>query len=434
MNKETKITRKKYEALGEELIRIDHKSGLSALVVPKKGFSKMYAVFATNYGSIDREFSSDCTDGMITVPDGIAHFLEHKLFEGKDGNAFEKYAVTGAQANAYTSFDKTAYLFSCTDRFGENLKILLDFVQSPYFTDENVQKEQGIIGQEIRMYDDHPDFRVLNNLLNLLYHEHPVRVDIAGTVESISHITPKILNTCYDTFYNLSNMVLCIAGDVDADEVVSVMDESIMPKPSSNIKRKAVSEPDTVAGDYTEQTLEVAIPKFQLGFKDICGVFTGREAQRNDYLTEILLEMIMGEDTALYNDLFGRGLINKNFGFEYYRERSFALSIFEGESEDPKAVRDAIFARIEELKSDFDENAFNIAKKNVYSRMIFQFNSTDNIANSLISCYFNDIDMFEGTEVVRSISANEAKERLLGHFRKELAALSVICPANDKRS
>ncbi|MBQ3379286.1 MAG: insulinase family protein [Clostridia bacterium] len=434
MNNETKITKKKYEALGEELIRIDHKSGLTALVVPKRGFSKKYAVFATNYGSIDREFGSEHTNGMITVPDGIAHFLEHKLFEGKDGNAFEKYAVTGAQANAYTSFDKTAYLFSCTDRFKENLNILLDFVQSPYFTDENVQKEQGIIGQEIRMYDDHPDFRVLYNLLNLLYVEHPVRVDIAGTVESISHITPEILNTCYDTFYDLSNMVLCIAGDVSIDDVISAMDEKLIPKRALNIERKKVSEPEGIAGDYTEQPLEVAIPKFQLGFKDICGVFTGREAQKNDHITEILLEMIAGEDTGLYSDLFGRGLINRSFGSEYYRERSFALSIFEGESEDPKSVRDAIFERIEELCADFDEDAFNIAKKNVYSRMIFQFNSTDNIANSLISCYFNDIDMFEGAELIRSISKEEAKERLVTHFRKELAALSVICPANGKQS
>ncbi|MBR2743223.1 MAG: insulinase family protein [Clostridia bacterium] len=432
MSSETRITKKTYETLGEELIRIDHKSGLTALVVPKRGFSKMYAVFAANYGSVDREFKSDATDGFVVVPDGIAHFLEHKLFEGKDGNAFEKYAVTGASANAYTSFDKTAYLFSCTDRFKENLEILLDFVQSPYFTDENVKKEQGIIGQEIRMYDDHPDFRVLNNLLNLLYHEHPVRVDIAGTVESISHITPEILNTCYDTFYNLSNMVLCIAGDVDIDEVVSAMDEKIIKKPSSHIERKAINEPDTVAGTMTSQPLEVAIPKFMLGFKDICGEFTGRAAQKNDYLTEILMEMTAGEDSDLYGDLFGRGLINKNFGFEYYRERNFALSIFEGESEDPAAVRDAIFEKLALLREDFDEEAFNIAKKNVYSRMIFQFNSTDNIANSLISCYFNDIDMFEGIEMIKAISKEDAKARLLSHFKEELAALSVICPANDK--
>jgi len=428
MNKETKVTKIKYDSIGEEQIRIDHKSGLTAFVIPKPGYSQMYAVFATNYGSIDREFKSEYTDGFIEVPDGIAHFLEHKLFEGKDGNAFEKYAVTGASANAYTSFDKTAYLFSCTNRFEENLRILLKFVQAPYFTDENVEKEQGIIGQEIRMYDDHPGFRVLFNLLNLLYHNHPARVDIAGTVESISKITPEILNTCYDTFYNISNMVLCIAGDVDADEVVRVMDDEIIPKESSAIERKFAPEPDSVLGDYVEQKLEVANPKFYLGYKDVCGCFAGPEAQKIEYTTNILLEMIAGEDSDLYDDLFTKGLIDKNFGTEHMKERNFAVSIFAGESEDPKAVRDAIYEKIEKLKVDFDEEAFNTAKKNVYSRLIFEFNSTDNIANNMISCYFNDVNMFEGIDIIKTISAQDAKARLISHFRKELSALSVICP------
>lgn len=432
MNNETKITRVKYAGIGEEQIRIDHKSGLTAFIIPKPGFSRMYAVFATNYGSIDREFKSDCTDGFIEVPDGIAHFLEHKLFEGKDGNAFEKYAVTGAEANAYTSFDKTAYLFSCTDRFKENLRILLGFVQSPYFTDENVQKEQGIIGQEIRMYDDHPDFRVLYNMLNLLYHNHPVRVDIAGTVESIAKITPEILNTCYDTFYNLSNMVLCIAGDVDLDEVVSVLDDEIKPAKTSNIERKTVDEPDTIAGDYFEQKLEVANPKFYLGYKDTSKMFSGVEALKTEYTTRILMEMIAGEDSELYDELFKKGLIDKSFGFEHLRERNFAVSIFEGESENPEAVRDAIYERINELKEKFDEDVFNIAKKNVYASIIFEFNSTDNIANNMISCYFNNVNMFDGINIIKAISKEDAKARLINHFRKEQSALSVIRPAAGK--
>lgn len=428
MNKETVITKVNYDKICEEQIRIDHKSGLTAFVIPKPGFSQMYAVFATNYGSIDREFSSDRTNGMITVPDGIAHFLEHKLFEGKDGNAFEKYALTGASANAYTSFDKTAYLFSCTDKFEENLRILLSFVQSPYFTDENVEKEQGIIGQEIRMYDDHPGFRVLFNMLNSLYVNHPVKVDIAGTVESISHITPEILNMCYDTFYNLSNMVLCIAGDVSVDEVIRAMDEEIRPSKQMRIERAKVSEPQTVANHYSEQKLEVANPKFYIGYKDICGIFQGREAQKIDYTTNILLEMIAGEDSELYAELFDSGLINKNFSAEHMKERDLAVSIIAGESSDPEKVAEAVYGAIEKLKTDFNEHQFETAKKKVYSKIIFEFNSTEDIANNMISCYFNDVNMFLAPEIIKSIDSDYAKSRLNNHFVKERSALSVIRP------
>ena len=220
---------------GERCVRIDHPSGLPIFVCPKPGYQSAYAVFAVKYGSVDTTFVEDGRE--VEVPEGIAHYLEHKLFENEDCDAFERYAHTGASANAYTSFERTAYLFNCTGRLEESLEILLDFVQRPYFTEETVRKEQGIIGQEIRMCEDSPNRRVLFNLLKALYQNCPVRVDIAGTVESIAEITPELLYSCYRSFYNLRNMVLVVAGNVDTDTVLRVADRVLIPAPEWNLER-----------------------------------------------------------------------------------------------------------------------------------------------------------------------------------------------------
>ena len=212
----------KSDILNEKYYKINHPSGLTVYVLPKENYSSAYAVFGTKYGSIDTRFKRSDSDKWTEVPEGIAHFLEHKLFESEDLDAFERYAKTGASANAYTSFDKTCYLFQCSSNFKENLKILLDFVQNPYFTPQTVQKEQGIIGQEITMYYDVPGWMSTFNLLRCLYKNHPVRIDIAGTVDSIAQITDKLLYDCYNTFYNLHNMALVVVGNVTKDDVLSV--------------------------------------------------------------------------------------------------------------------------------------------------------------------------------------------------------------------
>ena len=244
--------------LGEEMVRIKHRSGLNMLLCPMKGYSTAYATFTANVGSVDTGFKTQDDAEFVDVPEGIAHFLEHKMFENEEGDAFERYARTGASANAYTSFDKTAYLFACTGNFEQSLEILLDFVRRPYFTKESVQKEQGIIGQEIRMYDDDGDWRVQFNLLAALYHRHPVRIDIAGTVESISRIDHELLYRCYRTFYNLNNMVLCVAGNFDVDTVLKVADRVLKPdeKPVE-IERRTVDEPDGVCKPLVEQKLSL---------------------------------------------------------------------------------------------------------------------------------------------------------------------------------
>ena len=246
--------------LDDSYYRIDHPSGLTILVMPKAGYSSAYALFGTKYGSIDTRFKRSDEADFTEVPEGIAHFLEHKLFESEDLDAFARYAKTGASANAYTSFERTCYLFSCAGDFKASLEILLDFVQSPYFTEQTVQKEQGIIGQEIRMYQDEPNWQVMFNCLRALYKVHPVRIDIAGTIDSISHITADLLYRCYHTFYNLHNMALAVAGNVTVDEVLEVADRLLKPADELSIERNFPNEPAEPVQPYIEETLDVGAP------------------------------------------------------------------------------------------------------------------------------------------------------------------------------
>ena len=280
-------------SLGEQFLRVEHSSGLTILLCPMEGYSTAYAMFSAKVGSIDTTFKTQREEDFVEVPAGIAHFLEHKMFECDDGDAFAKYAKTGASANAFTSFDRTAYLFSCTGNFRESLEILLDFVSRPYFTPETVQKEQGIIGQEIRMYDDDPGWRSLFNLLGAIYHVNPVRLDIAGTTESIAEITSDLLYRCYHTFYSLGNMVLTVAGNFRPEEVLETADKILQKGEDVHIQWRKAEEPREVAAPYVEQSLSVSTPLFQLGFKGEAG--DSLTNLRRQVADEILLEILCGE-------------------------------------------------------------------------------------------------------------------------------------------
>ncbi|MBO7254718.1 MAG: insulinase family protein, partial [Clostridia bacterium] len=263
-----KIETRENKRLGEKYYYTKHSSGLDIYLFPKS-FTTTYAVFATKYGSIDRVFRVQGEMEDTTIPDGLAHFMEHKLFENEDGtDTFSRYAKFGGSANAYTSFEKTAYLFYATDNVKENLEVLLDFVRHPYFTKETVDKEQGIIGQEIKMYDDLPSWRVYFNMLSALYQNHPVKIDIAGTVESIAEITPEILHKTYKCFYNLSNMVLCLSGNIEMEDVLEVADKVLTSKDEEiKIERKYPAEPEEIAEEKIVQSLDVAIPLYNIGLK-----------------------------------------------------------------------------------------------------------------------------------------------------------------------
>ena len=418
-----------FEGFGEEsYVKAVLDNGLEIYIMEKPQYSSSYAIYGTHYGSIDTKFSKNGSE-MITVPEGIAHYLEHKLFEGEDGDAFSKYAKTGASANAFTSFDRTCYLFSCSDNFYENLDILLSFVQSPYFTKENVEKEQGIIGQEIRMYDDNPGWRVMFNLLKGMYHNHPVRIDIAGTVESIAQIDADLLYKCYETFYNPANMFICIVGNIDTDKTLKQIESSIIDREPVDITRGEFDEPQTIVKPYVEQRLAVNTPMFCLGFKQ--KINSPYRRLKSKVCVDLLLQLICGDASPLYARLMNEGLINDDFDSEYFNGNGYAAVIFEGESCDPERVANEIKAEINRLREEgVSKKLFSAVKCAMYGDMVRRFNSVENLTMSLTECAINDYSLFDEIKMVKSVSYDDVMKRF-DIFDDENAVLSVIKPLED---
>ena len=415
----------KCELLNEEYTVTTLNNGLKIYIMEKQNFDSVYAVFGTKYGSIDNCFSLNNGE-YIEVPNGIAHFLEHKLFESEDGDAFTKYSKTGAYANAFTSFDKTCYLFSCSSLFEENLDILLNFVQSPYFTEQTVRKEQGIIGQEIRMYDDSPAWCVLFNALEAMYHNHPVKVDIAGTVESIAEIDDKLLYECYKTFYNPANMFICIAGKVDTDLVLDKISSAIKPCDKIQINRKKVDEPASVVTNYVEKKLEVALPLFCVGYKQ--RLKTEEPSLRDLIAVNLLLKLIFGESSHFYKRLTDMGLINDEFETEYFTGRGFAAILLEGESYEPKKVAEEIKEEIYSvLKNGIDAELFEAIKRDSFGDTIKRYNSVNNIAMMFIDAAVSNYNIFDEIEILREITLEEVLKHI-EIFDENKAVLSVISP------
>ena len=415
----------KNELLKDCYYEIDHSSGFKIFVYPKENYSSTYAVFGTKYGSIDTCFKKEGENDFTEVPEGIAHFLEHKLFESEELDAFARYAKTGASANAYTSFDKTCYLFQCSGNFEESLEILLDFVSNPYFTEQTVQKEQGIIGQEIRMYEDEPGWESLFVLLRAMYHNHPVRIDIAGTVESISHITADLLYECYDTFYNPANMALAVAGNVTVEQVLSIADKMLKPRESKKVERKFQIEPENVVKTYDERHLSVAMPIFAIGFKE--NVKTPERTLKESMVSNILLDILAGSTSSLYEEMLKDNLINTTFDTEYFEGYGYSAHIFNGESAEPEKVRERINEEITKvMKNGVDNETFQRIKKKHYGSLIMDFDSIDSIGNSLISAYFNNEGIYDQLKLLESITVEDVNDRLRTAFNIENSSMSVI--------
>lgn len=411
--------------LHEKYYEIDHKSGLKIFVMPKEHYSSAYAVIGTRYGSIDTKFKRSDREDFVTVPEGIAHFLEHKLFESEELDAFTRYAETGASANAYTSFDKTCYLFQCTDRFEDSLRILLDFVTHPYFTKETVEKEQGIIGQEITMYYDVPGWMSTFNLLKCLYKNHPVRIDIAGTVESISHITDKLLYDCYDTFYNLNNMALAVVGNVDVESVLSVCDEVLKKSADVKIERAFEQEPREIVKPYDEYYLSVGMPVFSFGYKEACK--TPLRTVKELIEMNVLLEVLAGETSPLYTSLFEKGLINSSFSKEYFVGNGYESVIFDGESNNAGEVAEAINAEVENLrKNGFSDERFEAARRSLYGKEIMSYNDIDGVANSIIASCFGGFGAFDALDVYKNVKKSDIEKLLSEKLDEKYSALSVV--------
>ncbi len=419
-----------HPVLEESYVLATHKSGLNIYICEKPSFSGAYAVFGTKYGSIDNAFRKAGEGDFTVVPEGIAHFLEHKLFESEDGDAFSRYAKTGASANAYTSFDRTCYLFSCTDRFEESFEILLDFVQHPYFTQETVAKEQGIIGQEISMYDDSPDWVVLFNALQCLYHHNPVRINIAGTAQTIAKIDAEMLYRCYRTFYNLQNMFIVVSGNVNADRVLELCDKYLLDTPAFPVETMPYNEPKEVVCSYKEQAMPVSMNQFIWGIKLDCD---GHLSLQERTEISMLLSLMTGSQSPLYNQMLNDGLINKEFGATLFEGRNFASILFSGESKDPKAVVERIQQAITELKhSGVDEDEFQLIRKQYYGRYIMAFNQVEAIGDSLTDCACDGSGLFDEVAMFESMTVHHLNRRLQTAFDLTRSALSVVTPLAEK--
>ena len=428
---ENKITYIKNDILSEGYYSIEHKSGLKILVYPKEDYASTYAVFGTKYGSIDTRFKRSDREDFIEIPAGTAHFLEHKLFESEELDAFQRYARTGASANAYTSFDRTCYLFTCTGNFKANFEILLDFVRHPYFTEETVRKEQGIIGQEIDMYKDSPEWECLFNLLDAMYVNHPVKIDIAGTKDSIAQITSDMLFSCYDTFYNLSNMALAVAGagKTTVEEVLEIADRLLEKDEDVSVERAFLPEPAEVVRTYTEENLPVATPVFCLGYKE--SLQEPERTLKEEIAMSIILDILAGQMSPLYKELLDDGLVNNTFSTEYFNGFNYAAPIFSGESVNPSETADRIKKAVARLKKTLISNEqFETIRKKRYGKTVRAFSDIDALANGLVISHFENEELFSEFEVIKNMELSFVNEVLEKSFDENTAVLSVVCQKN----
>ncbi len=385
-------------------------------------------VFATRYGSVYNTLPT-ADGGTEEVPAGIAHYLEHKLFESEDGDAFNRFAKTGASANAYTSFERTAYLFQATDNILPSLEILLDFVRHPYFTPATVQKEQGIIGQEIRMCEDDPDRCVLYNLLQSMYHRHPVRIDIAGTVKSIADITADLLYRCYERYYNLHNMVLVVAGKITPEEVEDAANRLPTPAPAFIPADFTVDEPEEVVQKRVEAAMPVSAPQFYLGFKE--------PPTQPDPLSvaaaRLLPQLIAGKSTALYQALLDEDLINDQFGFEYFNGPGYGVWLFGGESADPDKVCERLCTEICRMQADgIDPERLEEARRAVYGDVISGLDDPSEAAEWLLAHRIDGIEPMSELDALATVTAEQLTAQLRRRIPVEHHTLSVIRPLDEK--
>lgn len=410
---------------GDSCIHVRHPSGLDIYICEMKGFSTVEALFGTKYGSINTMFRTSGDEEFTTVPEGIAHFLEHKLFENEDCGVFELYARTGASGNAFTSFDKTCYLFSCSKNYTDNLRILLDFVQKPYFTPENVDKEMGIIGQEIQMTNDNPEWRVFFNMLRCMYHAHPVRIDIAGTKESISQIDAPLLYKCYDAFYDLSNMALSVAGNVSADEILAVCDEMLRPCSDKELETVFPDEPDSIVQPEIREKQHIGTTIFHIGFK--CLPCSGRERLKKLMTASLAASILTDASTDMYVRLLENNIINSTFGGEVFCGDGYFSVIFGGESDDPEKVRDALLNEIARISNEgVDEKIFHRIKRSTYGLLIRELNNVDAVANLMLNSHFDGVAPYDTIDTISALTADDINNFIANELRNDRIVLSVI--------
>lgn len=417
--------------LQEEVHTARLESGLEVFVIPKPGFAKKYATFATHYGSIDSCFVPPGGE-EVCVPAGIAHFLEHTLFQKENGNASDWFSELGASSNAYTSYLLTAYLFSTTDGFEACLDLLLNFVMEPYFSSANVEKERGIIEQELLMYGDMPDHRLILSLMEALYHEHPVRLDIGGTIESIHQVTPELLEACYRTFYHPENMALIVIGDVEPHKVIDQTAENLGRRgfvPQGEIERVFPDEPESVKERRVEVEMTASRPRLAVGYKELPNGLPAHESLRQRTLMSIVLRSLLGRSSTLYAELYEDGLIDDTFSSYFESSPHYAHTLIGGETDDPDRLLDRLQAGIARaLERGIDGEEFERYKKAYLGRYLDNLNSLERMASSFLAHHFRGTSFFDTIDVVRSLTVDEANERLRKHFVTEHVAVSILRP------
>ena len=431
------MEKKVYELINETLYTETLPNGLKVALLPKEGFHKTYALFTTDYGSIDEEFKPLGKDEFVKVPDGIAHFLEHKMFEKEEGDVFQLFGKQGASANAFTSFTKTSYLFSSTDHVEQNLTTLLDFVQSPYFTEETVEKEKGIIGQEIQMYDDDPNWRTFFGLLQAMYPKHPLHIDIAGTVESIADITADDLYLCYNTFYHPSNMNLFVVGKMDPEAIMALIRENQASKAFTAMPPIERKFPEETAADMLKEStiyLDVTRPKAYVGLKGLEELPTdGYELLRYRTAASLLFQMLIGTTSDNYLNMYNEELVDDSFGFEFNMDRGFYFADFGGDTDQPEELA----AKLKEIlltakdSPELTEERLTLLKKRMMGNYLQSLNSLEYIANQFSKDSFGEATLFDMIAVIDSIMLEDIKE-VVTHFIKESAMVTLFVYPKNK--
>ena len=423
-----------HTAAGECYYRFVLSSGLTVLCWPVEGYTIAHAVFATDFGSVDRAFSLNGEKRQ--VPAGVAHFLEHKMFENENGeDAFNLYAKTGASANAFTSFDKTCYVFTASDHLEESLDILLSFVSHPYFTKATVRKEQGIIGQEIKMYDDNPDWRLLFSLLGQMYHTSPVKEDIAGSVESISHITPEILYACTDAFYNPHNMVLSVAGNITPEQVLEACRRAGLCEegPAPLVERCQPAEEPGVVQRELALYMSVSQPVFGLGFKE--EPLPAQARLKGEIVADLLTEVICGDSSPLYRKLYDDGLVNSSFSGDLLSGDGYFSFQFGGETSDPEKVEELLLSEIERLRREgIPERLFNACKNVLYGEEITEMENIESIATGAAAAQMKGYSYFDSLDALASVTLRDMDEALRRWLSRERMVRTVILPKGGKEN
>lgn len=422
-----------FDQLQEELFYEKLPNGLNVYILPKKGFNKTFATFTTKYGSVDNHFVPLGKQEFTKVPDGIAHFLEHKLFEKEDGDVFQQFSRQGASANAFTSFTRTAYLFSSTSDVEKNLETLVDFVQDPYFSEKTVEKEKGIIGQEITMYDDNPDWRLYFGLIDNLYKNHPVKIDIAGTIESISHITKDLLYECYNTFYHPSNMLLFIVGPIDPKAIMDQVRDNQAKKEykeQPEIQRKFDDEPAEAAEKKRLLEMNVQTSKCLVGIKALHADQSGAEMLKTELTMNVLFDLLFGKSSENYDQLYNEGLIDETFSFDYTQEQGFGFAMIGGDTPEPDKLAEALEKMLLEAKNGkpFTDEQLERAKKKKIGAFLRSINSPEYIANQFTRYAFNDMNLFDVVPTLEKITLKDVTSLAAEVISEERFSVCQVVP------